>query len=317
MSVFSAPCRLHFGLFHVPVVGLNRWPDGTPLRKFGGLGMMIRQPRIVVRVSDSNEFSASGSLAVRALAFAKIVSITSPRHVEANGPPEHIGLGVGTALGMATAHAIHGFHSKEKLPSLIGRGKRSGIGIYGYEHGGFIVDDGRLDDEPPSIRERIDVPEPWRLVLIRPSVPGAWHGERERAAFCRARSPDAALDTTRRLLKLANENIIPALKACDFESFTNSLTHFNRIAGEPFVGDQGGSYAELTVAEIVDQLNEWGTPGVGQSSWGPTVFAFARSEREAQLLADRVWKRFPNLTDVVVTAPDNNGVLISSLEKSG
>lgn len=316
MSVFSAPCRLHFGLFHVPVEGLTHWPDGTPVRKFGGLGMMLREPRIHVAISESNEFSAAGSLATRALSFAKMVSISTPLHIEANGPPEHVGLGVGTALGMATAHAILGMNTKENLPSRIGRGNRSGIGIHGYESGGFLVDDGRMGEEPPRIRERIDVPERWRIVLIRPPVPGAWYGERERAAFGRGRSMEAALDTTRRLLVLANEKMIPALKQADFETFAGSLTHFNRIAGEPFNGDQGGPYSGPAAAGIIDELIEWGTLGVGQSSWGPTVFAFAKYEREAQLLATRLWERFPNLSDVQVTAPDNGGVLISCREQA-
>lgn len=317
MSVYSAPSRLHFGLFHVPVDGLDCWPDGTPIRNFGGLGMMLNEPRITVRVTESNEFSAAGSLAARALSFAKIVSNSAPFHVDANGPPEHIGLGVGTALGMATAHAILGLHTRENIPSLIGRGNRSGIGIHGFFRGGFIVDDGRHRDEPPRIRERIAVPDRWRIILIRPPIPGAWHGEQERAAFSRQRSPESALDTTRRLLALAREKIVPALKASDFETFAESLTHFNRTAGEPFECDQNGPYSGPAVAGIIDELIEWGTLGVGQSSWGPTVFAFARHEREGQLLASRVRDRYPNLADVRVTGPDNGGVLISCQQQAG
>ena len=47
-----APCRLHFGLFHVPVDGLTHYPDGRPVRKFGGLGMMIENPRNELREGD-------------------------------------------------------------------------------------------------------------------------------------------------------------------------------------------------------------------------------------------------------------------------
>lgn len=309
MSVYSAPCRLHFGLFYVPVEGLNQWPDGTPLRKFGGLGMMLREPRITVSAIPSTQFSATGSLGVRALAFAKLIPTAAPSQIDANGPPEHIGLGVGTALAMTVGRALIGRAYEDNFPLFVGRGKRSGIGISGFHRGGFIVDDGKLDDaELPEIRERIDVPSDWRVVLVQPPVPGAWHGDRERSAFGRGRSPDAALEATRRLLTLASEKIVPALKAADFETFARSLTDFNRIAGEPFNGDQGGPYAGPAIAGIVDELIEWGTLGVGQSSWGPTVFAFARNESEGRSLAQRLRERFPNLDDVSVTGPDNLGV---------
>ncbi len=310
MTLYSAPCRLHFGLFHVPVEGLNRWPDGTPIRKFGGLGMMLREPRISVSAMPSSKFSATGSLAARAIAFAKMIPTAAPSQIEANGPPEHIGLGVGTALAMTVGRALIGRAYEDNFPHFVGRGKRSGIGISGFHRGGFIVDDGKLDDaELPDVRERIDVPSDWRIVLVRPPVPGAWHGEQERGAFGRGRSPDAALDTTRRLLTLANEKIVPALKAADFETFAGSITHFNRIAGEPFIGDQGGPYAGPAVAGIIDELIEWGALGVGQSSWGPTVFAFARNESEGESLAQRLRNRFPNLDDVTLTGPDNFGVM--------
>ena len=39
-----APCRLHFGLLHVPTIGFTHWPDGTPVRKFGGVGERNEMP---------------------------------------------------------------------------------------------------------------------------------------------------------------------------------------------------------------------------------------------------------------------------------
>jgi beta-ribofuranosylaminobenzene 5'-phosphate synthase len=327
MMTVVAPCRLHFGLFHVPVDGLTHWPDGTPVRKFGGLGMMVREPCIrakVIRDQIDNSLDIPpGSLSKRAAEFSKVVyqSLSvmglSQFLICADGPAEHTGLGVGTSLGMAVS--LSGFLGMggrlflgdiEPVARVVERGKRSGIGIHGFHRGGFIVDDGKLEDQLPQLRERIEVPPDWRVVLVRPPVPGTWHGEQERTAFHRTRSPEAALDTTRRLLNIANEMLIPALKVSDFETFATSLTDFNRIAGEPFNDDQGGPYAGPAVAGIIDELIEWGTLGVGQSSWGPTVFAFARNELEAQAMAKRLWDRFPNLADVTVTPPDNQGVRI-------
>ncbi|WP_246173799.1 hypothetical protein [Limnoglobus roseus] len=106
--------------------------------------------------------------------------------------------------------------------------------------------------------------------------------------------------------------MIPALKRADFESFARSLAEFNRNAGEPFHLDQGGPYASPAVAELIDELMKWNVRGVGQSSWGPTVFAFAPNEPEAEQLAARLRMRFPNLADLCVTAADNQGVRVLS-----
>lgn len=327
--VRTAPCRLHFGLFHVPVEGLTEWPDGRDLLQFGGLGMMVRDPCVRCRFEESDEWSFAGSLAERAAEFAKLVPRSRPYRIVADGPPEHVGLGVGTALGLTIigyllAHSGGLVWSEPRthhdlIAHAARRGKRSGIGVHGNKCGGFIVDDGKIVcpefTSDSEIRERIDVPDDWRVVLVRPPTVGQlWHGDAERGAFRRARSPDAALDTTTRLLRLANESIIPAIKRKDFETFAANLTDFNRIAGEPFQDDQGGPFADPAVAGVIDELIAWGVLGVGQSSWGPTVFAFASNPDDARRLADRIRDRFPNLADVRVTAADNSGARISSHE---
>lgn len=321
-----APCRLHFGLFHVPVDGLTHWPDGRPVRRFGGLGLMIQEPATRVSGIMTGEFTpAVGTLACRASDIARIVSekITLPHlngsylHVRADGPPEHIGLGVGTALTLAVAFKARRLlhdpaDTTEQDARLLGRGERSGVGLHGFQHGGFIVDDGKLANELPQVRERIEFPAAWRIVLARPAVEAPWHGQAERSAFHRRRPAAEALATTTRLVRTANEFMIPALKREDFEAFAASLTDFNRIAGEPFHDDQGGPYASPAVAAVIDELLSWNVRGVGQSSWGPTVFALTPNEADAHRLAARVRGRFPNLADVCVTAADNEGVRVLS-----
>ena len=106
MTRVVAPSRLHFGLLHVPVAGLIHWPDGTPVRHFGGLGLMIDRPGLEVRVEPADEWSATGPLADRALGFAYRLTGCKPdfagRHFRIDvihAPPEHVGLGVGTQFG--------------------------------------------------------------------------------------------------------------------------------------------------------------------------------------------------------------------------
>lgn len=332
MSVrVSAPCRLHFGLFHVPVPGLTHWPDGRPVRKFGGVGLMVETPRVAVEAHAADFLDVTGSLKERAAGsvlriHSRQLAVGSggPRPavyaIRADGPREHVGLGVGTALGMALAAAMtadsDGFwhHSQfVSLANLCGRGQRSAIGVWGFGYGGLIVDGGKVDESVSPLGTILAFPSAWRAVLIRPPVDPAWHGDTERAAFGRSRSAEQALDTTERLERIARDWLVPAVQDEDFDAFAEAVHEFNRLAGEPFAADQGGAYSYMAVNCVIDELLGWGVTGVGQSSWGPTVFAFARDPDEAEHLAGRVRAWLPSDAEVTVTAADNQGARIEIL----
>lgn len=322
-----APCRLHFGLFHVPVDGLTHHPDGRPVRKFGGLGLMIENPCVTVEADRAPSTVVTGALNERGLEFLDHVQecgyFRGGWAISADGPREHIGLGVGTALGMAVAWAMfypaQGF---EDMPGIgecsliVGRGRRSGIGVRGFIGGGFLADDGKeAESKYASPCQRYSFPPNWRIVLVRPPTPPVWYGDRERTAFARTRPADRALSLTDRLRSLAYDAVVPAVRNADFDTFAASIFEFNRLAGEPFHDDQGGPYASPEVACVIDELIEMGAVGVGQSSWGPTVFAFARSADEADHLAKRARERFSSATDVTVTAANNTGARLETGER--
>lgn len=319
-----APCRLHFGLFHVPVDGLTHYPDGRPVRKFGGLGLMIDNPCVTVTAERSETDHHFGSLGERALETLSLIrsqiSHLPNYTVMASGPPQHVGLGIGTAIGMAIAECIQADYisffvtwSTDELAPLVSRGKRSGIGVHGSARGGFLTDDGKLDDELPRLGARLEFPPDWRIVLVRPPSPPEWFGDRERTAFARTRPADRALSLTDRLRSLAYDTIVPAVRDEDFDTFAASIFEFNRLAGEPFHDDQGGPYAGAEVACVIDELMETGAVGVGQSSWGPTVFAMCREADEAEHLAARARTRFSSATEVTVTAANNTGARLENV----
>ena len=320
-----APCRLHFGLFHVPVDGLTHYPDGRPVRKFGGLGLMIESPCVTVTPTRSHHDSATGPLYDRAQRFMDELRERGAgptcQRIEADGPPEHVGFGVGTALGLAMASLLYPAYwahypnfSVRTLAERVRRGRRSGIGTHGFREGGFLADDGKVaDHEFPTAGIRLGFPAGWRVVLVRPPVQPIWHGEREHAVFGRTRPADRALALTDRLRALAYDTVVPAVRTADFDTFAASIFEFNRLAGEPFHDDQGGPYAGAEVACVIDELMEMGAVGVGQSSWGPTVFAFCRDADEAERLAERARGRFSSATEVTVTAANNTGARIETL----
>ena len=72
--------------------------------------------------------------------------------------------------------------------------------------------------------------------------------------------------------------------------------------------------ARLPTAEIgrlIEAIREYGVSGVGQSSWGPTVFAICSSPSEAEALVDSL-RTQPRLQpcDLETAIPSNRGAQI-------
>jgi beta-RFAP synthase len=289
------PSRLHFGLFHVPAGGVRDAAD----RAFGGVGLMIDTPGLAVTVRPAVAWQFEGPLASRAQQFAmrytQALPGTGPYAVLVErSPAEHTGLGVGTQLGLAVAKAlaVAGGRvdvSAVALAAMVGRGERSAIGVHGFDRGGLLVEAGKQAGEGVSpLVERVALPAAWRVVLLTPPGAGRWHGDRERHAFATATSgePEA-------LRRLTATGILPAARSGDLEAFGEAVHEFNRRAGEPFAAAQSGPYASPQIAELIAEVRRLGVRGVGQSSWGPTVFAVVGDSDSALSLALRFRGRMP------------------------
>jgi beta-ribofuranosylaminobenzene 5'-phosphate synthase len=292
-----APSRLHFGLFRVLVPG----EADTGARAFGGVGLMIDRPGVVVDVRPANSWQFEGALASRAQSFAAhyMLSLSEERRrpfqvLVERCPAEHTGLGVGTQLGLAVAKALavacgEPEIASTELASRVGRGERSAIGVHGFDRGGLIVEGGKQFGEGVSqLIEHVTLPEDWRVVLFTPHGPDRWHGTEERRAFAAASPGDPAA-----LRRLAEEEIVPAAERGDLDAFGEAVHEFNRTAGEPFAAAQGGAYASPEIAALVAEVRALGVRGVGQSSWGPTVFALVPDSDTAMSLVQQFRGRVP------------------------
>jgi predicted sugar kinase len=150
----------------------------------------------------------------------------------------------------------------------------------------LIFEKGKLkDEEVAEVALRRKLPEAWRFVLVRPrGMEGVW-GEAEIKAFCHLPASDVA--TTQRLTRLAEQGVVLAARQGDIATFGRLLTEYNRLAGSWYEEIQRGPYLNAEVAALVDRLDKAGAFGVGQSSWGPTVFAVMPDEAAAaKLLID-------------------------------
>jgi beta-RFAP synthase len=160
---------------------------------------------------------------------------------------------------------------------------------------------------------RVSFPSEWRVVLVTPREAPGLHGAAELEAFSHLAAQSGATARTEALCRLVLLGMLPALAEADLTAFGESLYDFNARAGEAFAEVQGGVYSGPRVAECVEFLRGQGVRGVGQSSWGPTVFAVVGDEDRAADLLTRLSRRFgAELVETWVTVACNTGSRIGA-----
>ncbi len=311
-----APSRLHFGLLSF----------GGPGRQFGGVGVMIRQPALELvirpRMGPPMHMSNPARMAATVARWVKYRrrdrAPACAIEIEAS-PPPHVGLGSGTQLALALAAGLDAFCNGPELNPIelavaTGRGRRSAVGTYGFVMGGMIVERGRQSDERLAPLEcRMPLPRQWRFLLVRPTHRRGLSGAAEQTTF--QSLPAVSTATREILIRLVRERIIPAVKTHDFLGFADAVHEYGRQAGNCFASCQGGPYNGPELTALVEQMRRLGLRGVGQSSWGPTLFALARSEEEARSARDALRaENDPEKIHVDISAPDDTGARIERIE---
>lgn len=311
----TAPSRLHFGLF-----GLQQGEG----RMYGGVGAMVDQPTLKLRVVPAERFECAGNLTERVQEFAqrwaefhRLSQLPDCRVEVLEAPTNHVGLGVGTQLGLSVAAGLNAFAGlpaagPQELALSVGRGLRSAIGTYGFVMGGLIVEQGKLPGEPISPLDcRIDLPQDWRFVLLRPVGWQGLSGEQEEQAI--GGLPRVPESTTERLIAMTRDELIPAAATADFPQFAESLYQFGHLSGSMFAARQGGSYNGPVLTSLIHWLRSRGYAGVGQSSWGPTLFAAVPDQHSALVLSDLLQREHPESPlEVTIASPNNRGALVQS-----
>jgi beta-RFAP synthase len=308
-----APARLHFGMF---AFGQASGPQ------FGGVGMMVEPPALELVVRPADEFCVSGELAPRTEACARTVfqqwKPTAPPACEITvqrAPPTHVGLGTGTQLSLAVATGLARFLNRPQptaaeLAHSTGRGKRSAIGTHGFLGGGLIVDAGKSPEATlGELADRRDVPADWRVVLIRANNEAGLSGGQETSAF--AQLPPVPIETTEQLWQITRDQMLPAVERSDCRAFGEAVYQFGTLAGECFSSVQGGPFASPQAARLVESIRQFGIPGVGQSSWGPTLFAITGDQAQADSLV--AWLQAEHEFDagqLTIACPINRGAIV-------
>jgi beta-ribofuranosylaminobenzene 5'-phosphate synthase len=309
----TAPARLHLGFLDL---------NGALGRRYGSIGLAVDRPTTAVTLTQASRHSASGLESDRALALLEKFAGGRTRYAVniSEAIPAHAGLGSGTQLALAIGAAVAAYEGRElsaaDLAALGERGARSGIGLSAFASGGFIVDGGRGEnDSPPPLTLRSDFPQDWRVMLILDQGRAGVSGEAEATAF--ADLPDFPQSAAAHICHLVLMKLVPGLKEFDIVAFGSALTEIQEIVGGHFAAKQGGSmWTSGAVGRLAFRMRDQGATGIGQSSWGPTGFAFV----DCADTADRLYHSLvedakADRLDIVIARGRNTGASIETVRK--
>ena len=264
--------------------------NGDLGRIFGGIGVGIDYPNVVLEAQKSERFSVVGEQAelVRALAkrFSETYRVQPRAQLQVKQTiPEHVGLGSGTQLALAVAVALAKLSnvesSTQELASVMGRMQRTGVGTTIFERGGFVVDGGKTlkngsTTKSPSLISHQSFPADWCFVVALPGEGIGLANDAEKAAFNKL--PPMPAEDVGKVCRLIMMKLIPSLAEHEIEDFGEALTEIQVVIGDHFAQLQGGRYSNPATADTIKFLQQIGAYGVGQSSWGPTCYGLFRKD---------------------------------------
>ncbi|MEM1628658.1 MAG: GHMP kinase [Desulfurococcaceae archaeon] len=303
--LIKAPSRLHFGIVN---------PFSNNYRLYVSSGVAISQPSTTVEIHVDGDLCFEGCRSDEVQAklgwFLRKYEVEKGSVKIIECVDKHVGLGSTTQLllsvakGLAIANDIE--IDIETLARELGRGNISGVGTYVFTYGGFVVDAGKKGPEDfPKLLLRLEFPEEWRFIVIIP--PGKGLSEKEEREVFTQRHPVKEELIWKASHYLFHE-LIPALLDRDFHAFARALGVLQETIGIMFSELQGGIYAGYS-QYAVKILRKHGIEGVGQSSWGPSVYGVVESEDQAIKVLNEIRKEIEG--KVFIARPQNHGAVFN------
>jgi len=308
--IIKTPSRLHMG-----IIDLSR----EFIRSYGALGLTIKngftievkkqEKGLTINANEKNveEVREVYNKLKQSLQFDTGFHVKVKEDI-----PRHVGLGSTTQLSLGTGMGMTQLsgHNVDpiKLASVLGRANYSAIGTYGFKYGGFILEGGKSAPiEIPPLLFRNSIPDDWRFIIIRVKY---WEGfdEKEEQPIMEEVKVDKKFPQmiSHHILM----GILPALKKADIEDFGYHMTDIQEAVGKSFSEYQNGVF-HPAVGEIIKELKEH-TYGVGQSSWGPTIYGLTDVDHAGNVKKTmRRWLKENNKkASLRVAVPDNEGAKI-------
>jgi len=303
MIEVNSSARLHLGLLD---------NNGDLGRLYGSIGLAVDRPRLVLKAGKARALKAEGEERERVVFYARrfIDAFGFPAGARLNlekSIPAHVGLGSGTQIALAVGTALAALSDRrigiEEIALAAGRGAHSGIGISTFRYGGFVLDGGRrmvsgasralIKDRVPPLLFKQSIPKNWYFVVAIPNADAGLSGSKETQAF--SQLPRAPVSMVEKISRVLLVQMLPALVEKDIAGFGQAMTRIQFMVGDCFSSVQGGRFANPVSEEMVEYMLSRGAAGIGQSSWGPTVYGLIEGKERAQKLLQDVASRLESL----------------------
>lgn len=283
----EAHSRLHLGQLDL---------NGSLGRMYGGIGVALESPKIVILAEEHDELNVFGydSRRVRAIAgdFLAKAGIKGGAKLQVKETiPVHVGLGSSVQLRLAVGAILARLHSIdcdiEDIARIILRGFRTDACLGLFEYGGLVVASGipKEFDRPgadfvaPPVIFQHSFPSNWYFIVVTPETATEFRAKRDHISL--EVLPPIPPEDVGLICRLLTMQLLPALLEENIESFGQALTEIQWTIGKQFASIQGGLYSHPSAEGILRQLLSSGATGTGQSSWGPTVYGIVEGKHAA------------------------------------
>jgi beta-ribofuranosylaminobenzene 5'-phosphate synthase len=316
----SAPARLHLGDL-----------DPFALGRFGYAPVLaLTEPRTVIEAEEADSLEVDGFEKDDAQLYARRVleafNLKGAKVTVKAAAPRNQGFGSTTQLSLAVGRAVTRAHGLDvSLLELVKALERTSTGgIYPFQMGGFVVAGGFpikpgeriwLRDETliPPLIFHADFPEDWRFILARPLVaPKSPDKESEEEAFSTLQDREVPAELIHKGYFVLAAKMLPALLERNAQAFGKALTEIQMTVGRIYQPVQEQLFNPAS-QWLIPILNRSGALGIGQSSWGPTVYAFTDSPESAQSIAGKIKAEARGKAEVSIVGADNAGARIEVL----
>lgn len=314
----SAPARLHLG--DIDPFGIGRF-GYAPI-------LALDKPKTIVEASQDNDLQISGldinECRVYAKRILKAFNLPGAKLKVLSRPNRHVGFGSTTQLALSIGKAITLAYDLEVNSIKLAQGlKRTSTGgLHTFQRGGFVVAGGfkitqggpflkRKEAHIPPLIFRANFPTKWRFLIVTPSKASVSpYGEREEELFKKLQSKKLPSQLIYEAYFTLMSQLIPSVTEKDAETFGKALTKIQYLVGQIYSPVQGGTFNPDSTW-VISILRRDGVLGVGQSSWGPTVFAFIENEKRALEIKNAVKIQLDGKCDSFVAQADNTGATTS------
>lgn len=315
MVKIVTPSRLH-----ITLIDLN----ASMGRVDGGVGITLDEPSMQFSAEMSDDVTVSGceELALRVEESARAVIGKETFGIRINIDrtfPFHVGLGSGTQASIASGMAVNVLYdlglSIREIAELVGRGGTSGIGVAGFQHGGFILDGGHTFSDksafapssasavpPPPLLLRRDFPD-WDIVLAIPNLRGSYDSEEVDIFQRECPIPIGEVQSVSHIILM---KMLPALFEDDIVEFGRSINEIQRTG---FKKREVGLQHPL-IGTLMDVMTQGDAYGVGMSSFGPVVYAVTDNSKQIRDDLQKVLNDSSVSGEAIIVGARNEGARI-------